>query len=334
MFSLIAAGCGDDGNHTVEKSGDESPPTTALVNDSTTTEAPTTTQPATSSTPRDPEPGNVGAEVGAEVGAANVDELQRFLAVAPEDDGPFYMVNLVRFREAADYADGRVSDLTGREADAIYTDWMRTERLPEIGAEIAYAGSVEDELIAGVSFDQVAVAKYPSRAAFAAMIPDPEFQAMQVHKQAGLADTVVLATTLLPTPSLPVIDAPFPATDEDPPFAFVHVFDYRETAEYEPGDDDADNSRSGADAVSLYSSNAGSVALPLGVRSLAWFDVEAVILGPAGKWDEVRINWFPSHATFDALTSDPVWESGAHHRSAGLEETHAIRTLPLVNNLD
>lgn len=321
LVSLVAASCSDDvTTDAAPTPTDTTIPTTTAA---TVTPPPTTAPPATEPL----------IAAGAEPGDPNVAEMQRFLTVDPADDGPFYMVNLIRYRERAEYPDGRESDLTGREADEIYSEWMRNERLPELGAELVYAAGVEDELIAGVRFDQVAVVRYPSRAEFAAMTAEPEFQERSIHKQAGVADTVVMAADLIPTPDLPVIDAPFPETAADQPFAFVHVFDYRDTAEYQEGDADADDTRSGRDAVALYSNNAGTVALPLGVRSLAWFEVEAVLIGPAGKWEEVRINWFPSHATFDALTSDPAWASGIHHREAGLEETYAIRTAPIINTL-
>lgn len=320
-LSLVAAACGDDG----DTAGD--PTTTSTPASTTPTTTAPTVEPAPTTTTAEPAPTNVGGDASQ----VNAEEMQRFLAVTPDDDGPFYMVNLIRYRDEAEYPDGRATDLSGREADEIYSEWMRTERLPALGAELVYAATVEDELIAGVSFDQVAVVRYPSRAEFAAMAADPEFREMSVHKQAGVADTVVMATSLLPTPRLPLVDAPFPATDDDRPFAFMHVLDFRETAEYQAGDADADDTRSGRDAVSLYSTNAGTVAMPLGIRSLAWFEVDAVLIGPVDTWDEVRINWFPSHATFDALTSDPVWQSGSHHRTAGLEETYAIRTAPVVN---
>lgn len=87
----------------------------------------------------------------------------------------------------------------------------------------------------------------------------------------------------------------------------------------------------GRDAVGLYSQNAGTVAVPLGVQPLAWFEIEAILQGDVDTWEEVRINWFPSHATFEALTSDPIWQSGSHHRTAGLEQTYAIQSLPLLN---
>ena len=37
-----------------------------------------------------------------------------------EDDGPVYMTNLFKFREHAEYQDGRETDLTGIEAYQLY----------------------------------------------------------------------------------------------------------------------------------------------------------------------------------------------------------------------
>ncbi|MDW3218110.1 MAG: hypothetical protein R8F63_05810 [Acidimicrobiales bacterium] len=314
VLALIATSCSDD-------TETEASPTSTTPETTTTTSAPETTTSTTTPPPI----------VGGEAGDADVEALQAFLASGPADE-PFYMVNLIRYREHAEYVDGRETDLTGEEADAIYGEFMRNTKLPEIGAEIVYSAVVEQDLIGGTQFDRVGVVRYPSRTAFQAMITSADFQEMNVHKQAGVADTVVMATNLLVAPDLPVLETyPYPATEDDAPFAFVHVLDYRDTAVYAAGDENADDTRSGRDAVDLYSNNAGAVALPLGVRALAWFEVEQTIIGPADTWDEVRINWFPSHAAFEVLTSDPQWESGAHHRTAGLAETYAIMTAPEIN---
>ncbi|MEO1171512.1 MAG: hypothetical protein AAFX94_05595, partial [Myxococcota bacterium] len=63
-------------------------------------------------------------------GNFNEDQVARMIA-APTD-GPFYMFNLIRYREMAVYADGRETDLTGREADALYAP---TEYLEAIGVD-------------------------------------------------------------------------------------------------------------------------------------------------------------------------------------------------------
>ena len=38
----------------------------------------------------------------------------------PGADGPIYMLNLLKFKDKAEYADGRETDLTGAQAFALY----------------------------------------------------------------------------------------------------------------------------------------------------------------------------------------------------------------------
>lgn len=77
-------------------------------------------------------------------GEVNEEQLRRMVEIDPADDGPFHMINLVKFREKAVYADGRETDLTGREADALYAP---LEFLRAIGAEIVFVSNVERNLI-------------------------------------------------------------------------------------------------------------------------------------------------------------------------------------------
>ena len=56
----------------------------------------------------------------------------KLFTTPPEDDGPIWMVNLMSYREKADYADGRESNVTGREADDLYAP---LGPLKEIGAD-------------------------------------------------------------------------------------------------------------------------------------------------------------------------------------------------------
>ena len=347
--TLLLAACGGDAEPS-EDAGPSPAAETATTAPSTTTTSPTSTSaaPATTAVPDDAvvtEPTSPFTTVrptddevprfGAEMGEANVAEISAFLQDPDDDGGPFYMVNMIRYRDQADYPDGRASDLTGEEADAIYGEFMAETMLPKYGHEVVYIADVETDVVGESAWDQIAVVKYASRASFAEMSQDPDFQEMAIHKAAGVLDTVVLATSLIETPSLPPLeDPPFPATEDDTVMAFMHVLAYHDTAQYQPGDEDADPERSGRDAVALYSQNAGTVAQDLGVRPAAWLDVEATVFGPVGVWDEVRINLFPSHAAFQALTEDAGWQSGTHHRTAGLEQTFAIMNQPAINQFN
>lgn len=109
-------------------------------------------------------------------------------------DRPIAMLNLLRFRERADYAadvDPAISrDVGGAEAYAAYGRaaaapfaraggrqiWLGAPRLTVIGPA--------DEV-----WDLAFVAEYPSGEAFLGMLRDPEYRAAVVHRQAAVADS-------------------------------------------------------------------------------------------------------------------------------------------------
>jgi len=270
-----------------------------------------------------------GAEEGPRFGTINQEQLQRMMEVAPEGDGPFYMVNLIKFREKADYLDGRETDLTGREADALYAPF---EFLAAIGARIMFVGGVEANLITydGTQWDQVAVVLYPSRALFFQMNADPEFQARAVHKEAGVEKTIVMVSHLQESLSPPPPDeVPNPGTPEDPEVAIVHLLKYNEAADYGP--DSNEPERTGREAMLLYQQAATPVALEQGVDPVAWFEIEGVLIGDEREWDEFRINLFPSHAAFDAVVADPTRQAGQVHRQAAIKDTYSTSNEVIIN---
>ncbi len=124
--------------------------------------------------------GGSGSAASPRFGTVNEAFQEEMRNTTAEEDGPFYMVNLIKYREFADYADGRETDLTGREADALYAP---LEFLQGIGAQPVFVADVERQLLGSdVEWDQVAVVRYPTRAKFFEMIDNPEFQARAAHK--------------------------------------------------------------------------------------------------------------------------------------------------------
>ena len=113
---------------------------------------------------------------------------------APED-GPFVMVNLLKFKEKAEYADGSEPDLSGREAYERYG--VAVARLVEgLGGKIHYSGAVTGLMLGQVDelWDMVALAEYPSLEAFKAMALSPEMHAIEHHRTAGLAGQLNIRT--------------------------------------------------------------------------------------------------------------------------------------------
>lgn len=111
------------------------------------------------------------------------------------EDGPFVMVNLLKFKPRAEYADGSDSQLTGREAYARYGEAVG-KLVQGLGGRIRYSGEVTGLLIGSVEerWDMVALAEYPSLAAFRAMTASPEMRAIEHHRSAGLAGQLNIRT--------------------------------------------------------------------------------------------------------------------------------------------
>jgi uncharacterized protein (DUF1330 family) len=113
----------------------------------------------------------------------------------PGKDGPIYMVNLLRFKDRAEYEDGRETDLTGREAYGLYADAV-FELLQEFGGGGMFKADVERLMLGEVEdlWDEVAIAQYPSRQAMLDMMMSPRMQEIGQHRAAGLAGQLNIET--------------------------------------------------------------------------------------------------------------------------------------------
>lgn len=109
--------------------------------------------------------------------------------------GPIAMVNLLKFHDQARYPDGRLDDVSGREAYMRYVAEMRP-LVEAAGGRILFSGDVKTLVIGEVEelWDAVGIAEYPSRAAFHRIATSPEVQAIGVHREAGLAGQLLILT--------------------------------------------------------------------------------------------------------------------------------------------
>ena len=108
--------------------------------------------------------------------------------MAPGHNEPIYMLNLLKFKEKAEYSDGRDTNLTGAEAYAIYSAEV-VEHLANVGGGLMFSAAVERLMLGEVEelWDAAAIATYPSRKAMLEMMGSPAYQACAVHRAAGLA---------------------------------------------------------------------------------------------------------------------------------------------------
>ena len=124
-------------------------------------------------------------------GRINTEMIGRWLRLAPEDDGPFGALNLMKYRDVADYGDGQTSARSGRDADDEYTP---LGPLAAVGASVAFAAEVE-RIVAGdgVTWDRIGIVRYPSRRKFFEMQQREDFKSKHVHKDAGMEFTIVMS---------------------------------------------------------------------------------------------------------------------------------------------
>ena len=123
----------------------------------------------------------------------NEEQMAGFLE--GDTETPIKMVNLLKFKDKADYKDGRQTSLSGKEAYQIYADEVQGH-LEKVGGQSIFFGEVERLMLGEVEelWDWVAIAEYPSRKAMLEMVMDSEYQKSEEHRSAGLAGQLSIET--------------------------------------------------------------------------------------------------------------------------------------------
>jgi uncharacterized protein (DUF1330 family) len=265
-------------------------------------------------------------------GQVDRDYAMRMATCPPEEDGPVWMVNLMHYRGEAVYAGGK-SGISGREADERYAP---LDILSDLGAEVAFMGEVEQQILGDAPrWDRVAVVRYPTRRSFIEMQARPDFQERHVHKEAGMAQTIVAGCLPLGPPrdlsSAQATDStdatepawaevPHPPTDEDGPIVVFHLLRFHEDA-----------SETG---IAAYQKAAKPVVVAQGRRVLGWFGVEGTIVGDGRAWDQAHFNAFPSLRAFNAVLDDPDRQAAqAAHRDVAVADTYTMVLRPTIDRL-
>lgn len=257
--------------------------------------------------------------VNPRYGTVDRDYAIQMLTTAPADDGPVWMVNLMKYRPLADYADGRESTISGKEADDLYAP---VEILAEIGAEPVLFGDVEQQLVGEPIWDRIAVVKYATRKSFIDMQSRADFQQAHEHKDAGMEQTFVIGCKPLPYPEPPAgvtevdwTEVPHPSTPDDGPITVVHVLRFA----------DPDAAHAIPDEMEAYATAIAKIATKQGVRVAGWFAVEGTIVGDGRAWHQVRFNQFPSKRAFMALATDPErLAAQEEHRDKAVADSYTV----------
>ena len=125
---------------------------------------------------------------------------------AMADDEPVELLNMVRFRDVAAYADGSGFEdkgWSGEEAFSYYGQSI-AHLAERVGFSFAYFGAPTIALIApeGEDWDRIFVVRYPSAAQFRELMSDAEYGEQVFHREAALADSrlILLTAPTAPTP--------------------------------------------------------------------------------------------------------------------------------------
>ncbi|MEN0061162.1 MAG: hypothetical protein AAGA48_03375 [Myxococcota bacterium] len=240
-----------------------------------------------------------GDAEGPSYGDVNLEQVQRMLQNPTE--GPIYFVNLIKFRDRAVYADGRETDLTGRQANDLYSP---IPFITAIGGRVVYSGSVSDVVEGDDAWEEIGIVEYPCPLANFAMSLHPDFQETSIHKDAGLEKSTIL------------------------------VADLRFTGEVEPSMSSFDRMqvirRADTDALEAHESELAGLQAQVGIEPIARLDVQGAYISDGQTWDEVWIDRVPNAEALDALAIE--LENLTATRDAAVDGAYSLNVAPLIDN--
>jgi uncharacterized protein (DUF1330 family) len=124
----------------------------------------------------------------------DADQVQALAEKGPEV--PIVMVNLLEFRERAEYEPSQPEVREGISGVEAYQRYgaVAQKCVAEVGGSIVWAGQQAIVFIGRgeQDWDQIVCVRYPSRQAFLWMVFQPHYLAASIHRTAGLERTALL----------------------------------------------------------------------------------------------------------------------------------------------
>lgn len=108
-------------------------------------------------------------------------------------DEPINMLNLLRYRDLAEYPQGHEHAGKGWTGRRAYEEYGKTSGpiFRRVGGSIVWRGAFQTMVTGpeGERWDDGFVAQYPNSGAFFAMLKDPEYQLAVINRTAALIDS-------------------------------------------------------------------------------------------------------------------------------------------------
>jgi hypothetical protein len=185
----------------------------------------------------------------------------------PEEDGPIYMVNLMKYHEVAQYSSEGAPKISGREADDKYNP---ASILNKIGASIVFVADVVKNHVGAEDWDRIAIVRYATRKSFIEMQERKDFAEKHEHKAAGMKRTTLVCCRPLD-----------PALDERARPSEVKTRRIVMVV------------RQSDDRAATFAAFPGATGLT----------AEGTIIGDGRKWDTVQFAFADSDASADAMVA-------------------------------
>ena len=122
-------------------------------------------------------------------GRIDLEYATQLATTPPEQDGPIFMVNLMKYHEVAQYSGTDAPQVSGREADDKYNP---ASILNKIGADIVFVADVTKNHIGDEDWDRIAIVRYATRKSFIDMQQRKDFAEKHEHKAAGMKRTTIV----------------------------------------------------------------------------------------------------------------------------------------------
>ena len=113
------------------------------------------------------------------------------------DGQPFALINLLLYKEWADYPPGTVTEkLTGKQAYERYSE-LSIPIVKKVAGVPMWRGTLGINLIGPTDerWDEILIMQYPTRSAFQSMLADPEYLAIVFHRTAAVQDSRLYGAT-------------------------------------------------------------------------------------------------------------------------------------------
>lgn len=125
--------------------------------------------------------------------APRADQMQEVIAAVPKGV-PVVMLNMLRFRETAQYPDERPK-ISGREAYAKYSA-EAAQHVAKVGGSLVWFGEAQGSVIGPPDehWDHIFLVRYPSIEKFVEMVSSASYKAIVVHRSSALKDSRLIVT--------------------------------------------------------------------------------------------------------------------------------------------